>query len=209
MSTAPQAPKSSPITLTVLSLLHFKPLHPYGMQRLLKQWGKDQVVNVGQRTSLYRAIDRLLGAGLIAVRETERDQQYPERTVYEITDAGREATRSWLLEMLREPKSEFPEFPVALANLMLLTPGEIEQALTARLTAVRAGQAAQQRSLAETAAFGVPRVAMLENEYAVALATAEADWLESVIADLRAGTLTWSAEELIAVAQASDAQAPQ
>ncbi|MFI2608508.1 PadR family transcriptional regulator [Kitasatospora sp. NPDC018619] len=209
MSTAAKAPKSSPITLTVLSLLHFEPLHPYGMQRLLRQWGKDQVVNVGQRTSLYRAIDRLLGAGLIAVRETGRDQQYPERTVYEITDAGREATRTWLLEMLREPRAEFPEFPVALSNLMLLAPGEIEQALAARLAAVRAGRAAHERSLAETAAVGVPRVAMLESEYAVALAAAEADWLEGVIADLRSGALTWSAEELIAAARAGEARAPR
>ncbi|MFJ5925631.1 PadR family transcriptional regulator [Kitasatospora sp. NPDC092948] len=203
------APKSTPVQLTVLSLLHFKPLHPYGMQRLLKEWGKDQVVNVGQRTSLYRAIDRLLGAGLIAVRETGRDQQYPERTVYEITDAGRAATRTWLLDMLREPRLEFPEFPVALANLMLLAPDEIEQALTARLAAVRAGQAAQERSLAETAAFGVPRVAMLENEYARALAAAEGDWLESVLADLRSGRLTWSAEELIAFARADEDRTPQ
>jgi DNA-binding PadR family transcriptional regulator len=203
------APKSSPIQLTVLSLLHFKPLHPYGMQRLLKEWGKDQVVNVGQRTSLYRAIDRLLGAGLIAVRETGRDQQYPERTVYEITDAGREVTRTWLLEMLCEPRSEFPEFPVALSNLMLLAPDEIAQALSARLDAVRATRAAQQRSLEETAGFGVPRVAMLENEYAVAVATAEAAWLESVLADLRSGVLAWDAAELLAFAQASDAQASQ
>jgi hypothetical protein len=29
--------------------------HPYGMQRLIRQWGKDLVVNVSQRTSLYRA----------------------------------------------------------------------------------------------------------------------------------------------------------
>ncbi|KDN81598.1 PadR family transcriptional regulator [Kitasatospora cheerisanensis] len=202
------APKSSPVQLTVLSLLHFKPLHPYGMQRLLKEWGKDQVVNVGQRTSLYRAIDRLLGAGLIAVRETGRDQQYPERTVYEVTDAGRATTRTWLLEMLREPKAEFPEFPVALANLMLLAPDEIERALTARLAAVRAGQAAQERALADTAALGVPRVAMLETEYTRALAAAEGDWLETVLADLRSGRLTWSGEELIAAARASEGQAP-
>jgi DNA-binding PadR family transcriptional regulator len=203
------APKSSPIQLTVLSLLHFKPLHPYGMQRLLKEWGKDQVVNVGQRTSLYRAIDRLLGAGLIAVRETERDQQYPERTVYEITDAGREVTRTWLLEMLREPRLEFPEFPVALSNLMLLAPDEIAGALTARLESVRAVRDAQRRSLEETAGFGVPRVALLETEYTAALAAAEAAWLESVLADLRSGVLAWNAAELIAFAQASDAQAPQ
>ncbi|MFE9428198.1 PadR family transcriptional regulator [Kitasatospora sp. NPDC006697] len=202
------AVKSTPLGLTVLSLLHFKPLHPYGMQRLLKQWGKEQVVNVGQRTGLYRAIERLLGAGLIAVRETERDQQYPERTVYELTDAGRGTTRTWLLEMLRAPKQEFPEFPVALSNLMLLAPVEIEQALAARLEAMRAAVGALERGMAETARFGVPRVALLETEYSLAVARAEAGWLESVIADLRSGELVWSAEELLAAAAASEAQAP-
>ena len=34
--------------------LEVGPLHPYGMQRLIKLWGKDQVVNVGQRANLYR-----------------------------------------------------------------------------------------------------------------------------------------------------------
>ncbi|GAA1989044.1 PadR family transcriptional regulator [Kitasatospora viridis] len=195
--------------LTVLSLLHFKPLHPYGMQRLLKQWGKEQVVNVGQRTGLYRAIERLLAAELIAVRETERDQQYPERTVYELTDAGRETTRTWLLQMLRTPKQEFPEFPVALSNLMLLAPAEIEEALGARLASVEGTVAALEGGIAETAKFGVPRVALLETEYSLAVARAEAAWLASVIADLRSGALAWNAEELLAVAAASEAQGPQ
>ena len=72
----------------MLGLLEVGPLHPYGIQRLIKLWGKDQVVNVGQRANLYRVINRLHEAGLIAVRQTERDQQFPERTVYELTDAG-------------------------------------------------------------------------------------------------------------------------
>ena len=72
------------------------------------------MVNVGQRTSLYRTIERLEESGLVAVLATGRDQQYPERTVYEITDAGRAVTREWLAEMLAVPKSEFPEFPAAL-----------------------------------------------------------------------------------------------
>src|SRR6266536_2012302 len=63
MPAAPaSAPRSSPLALTVLALLHYQPLHPYGIQRLIKQWGKDQVVNVEQRTSLYRTIERLLAA---------------------------------------------------------------------------------------------------------------------------------------------------
>jgi len=51
------------LALTVLALLQYKPLHPYGIQRLIKQWGKDQVVNVSQRASLYRVIERLEEAG--------------------------------------------------------------------------------------------------------------------------------------------------
>src|SRR5215472_9455809 len=110
--------RNSPLALTVLGMLHTRPLHPYGIQRLIKQWGKDQVVNVSQRASLYRTMDRLQAAG------TERDQQYPERTVYKITDAGRAATREWLEEMLAVPKQEFPEFPAALSHMVMLTPGE-------------------------------------------------------------------------------------
>ncbi|MGH3305052.1 MAG: PadR family transcriptional regulator, partial [Streptosporangiaceae bacterium] len=112
--------RSSPLALAVLSLLHAAPLHPYAMQRLLKEWGKDAVVNVGQRANLYKTIRRLLDAGLIAVLQTERDQQYPERTVYELTDAGSRATLDWLTEMLARPRNEFPRFPAALSFIMLL-----------------------------------------------------------------------------------------
>src|ERR1700683_5365441 len=95
--------RSSPLALAVLSLLEAGPLHPYGIQRLIKQWGKDRVVNVGNRANLYKTINRLHEAGLIAVRQTERDQQYPERTVYELTEDGRQKAREWLTDMLSTP----------------------------------------------------------------------------------------------------------
>ena len=37
----------------------------------MKLWGKDQVVNLAQRASLYKTIDRLHAAGLIAIRQTD------------------------------------------------------------------------------------------------------------------------------------------
>ncbi|MFE0460711.1 PadR family transcriptional regulator [Kitasatospora sp. NPDC058965] len=200
------APRSSPLALTVLSLLHFKPLHPYGVQRLIKQWGKDQVVNVGQRTGLYRTIDRLLAAGLIAVRETERDQQYPERTVYEITEAGRQTARSWMLEALREPKQEFPEFPATLSNLLLLEREEIIGALTTRLTAVEGTLAALDAALAASRQYGLPRIAGLEDEYLRAVTAAEVGWLTGVLDELRSGALAWDAEQLCAFALAAEQQ---
>ena len=197
----PTAPRSSPLALTVLALLHYQPLHPYGIQRLIKQWGKDQVVNVEQRTSLYRTIERLLAAGLIAVRETERDPRYPERTVYEITGSGRQTARRWLEEMLAEPRQEYPEFPAALSHVLMLEPAELADVLDQRAQRLSSALAAFKANAAAEAEQGLPRIATLEAEYQRAVLEAEASWVQSVIADLRSGKLAWSREELLAFAE--------
>ncbi|MET8101575.1 PadR family transcriptional regulator [Streptomyces sp. NPDC005236] len=196
----PSAPRSSPLALTVLALLHYKPLHPYGIQRLVKDWGKEQVVNVRQRASLYRTIERLNGEGLIAVRETGRDQQYPERTVYEVTDAGRETARAWLEEMLAEPKQEFPEFPAALSNLLLLTSQDMGDVLEQRAGALAKKLDGLESALAAEADQGLPRITRLETEYLRAVTAAELEWVRTVVEDLRAGRLSWSKEQLDALA---------
>ncbi|MBY8882876.1 PadR family transcriptional regulator [Actinacidiphila acidipaludis] len=194
--------RSSPLALTVLSLLHMRPLHPYGIQRLIKQWGKDQVVNVSQRASLYRTIDRLLDAGLIAVRETEKDPQYPERTVYEVTEEGRQAHRKWLREMLTVPRADYPEFPAALSFVLMLTPEETGEVLAERAEQVRAALTALDAAAGQAAAVALPRVTMLEDEYRRAVLAAELGWLDSVVADLRAGRLSWDFDTLAALAAA-------
>ncbi|MEV4354139.1 PadR family transcriptional regulator [Nonomuraea sp. NPDC004186] len=190
--------RGSPLALTVLALLRHQPLHPYGIQRMLKQWGKDLVVNVGQRAGLYRTIDRLLEAGLISVRETERDQQYPERTVYELTAEGETALLKWLDEMLATPRQEFPQFPAALANALMLAPEDLAAALERRERAVAETLAGLEASLADDA--DLPRITMLEIEYLREVTAAETRWLRAVIDDLRAGRLTWSRESLEEVA---------
>jgi DNA-binding PadR family transcriptional regulator len=200
--------RASPLGVTVLALLHFQPLHPYGIQRLIKQWGKDQVVNVGQRASLYRTIERLLAAELIAVRETGRDQQYPERTVYELTDAGRETMRVWLHEMLAEPKQEFPQFPAALSFVLMLAPREALEVLEQRATVLIASLAELEKNLTEQLeVHSLPRVTMLEDEYLRAMTAAELDWIRAVSDDLRSGRLSWTLEELIGFARTTGQQA--
>ncbi|HEU5427140.1 MAG TPA: PadR family transcriptional regulator [Actinocrinis sp.] len=200
--------RASPLGVTVLALLHFQPLHPYGIQRLIKQWGKDQVVNVGQRASLYRTIERLLAAKLIAVRETGRDQQYPERTVYELTDAGRATMRVWLREMLAEPRQEFPQFPAALSFVLMLAPREALEVLEQRAAALTASLAELEKSLTEQLeVYRLPRVTMLEDEYLRAMTAAELGWIRAVSDDLRSGRLSWTLDELIGVARTTGQQA--
>src|ERR1700729_3755064 len=173
----PNQPPPSPLGLAVLCLLYGGPLHPYRMQRLLKEWGKDQVINVGQRSSLYKTIGRLNESGLIAVRQTERAQQYPERTVYELTPEGRGFALKWLADMLATPRNEFPTFPAALSFAMLLGPDGLLSALRERSESLRATVGELQAALTEYAS-GVPRVALLESEYQLAVTEAELRWAQ-------------------------------
>jgi DNA-binding PadR family transcriptional regulator len=193
--------RPSPLALAVLSLLHAAPLHPYAMQRLLKEWGKDDVVNVGQRANLYKTIRRLLEAGLIAVRHTERDQQYPERTVYELTDAGSRATLDWMTDMLALPRNEFPQFPAALSFVMLMPPSDAATVLAQRAEALRVLAAAMDATLQTIASL--PRAVAIDDEYRRAMLAAELAWLDAVVSDLRSGALTWSKEQLEPYAAAS------
>jgi DNA-binding PadR family transcriptional regulator len=187
------------LALAVLSVLMPGPLHPYGIQRLLKHWGKDEVINVGQRANLYKTIKRLDEAGLIAVRQTERDQQYPERTVYELTEEGRRVAPQWLAAMLSTVRNEFPQFPAALSFAMMLPPDQVGAALEQRAAALRENLARIEKNLADYA-DALPRVTLVEDEYVRAVTGAELAWVEGVLDDLRSGAFTWSQEELTSMA---------
>ena len=190
------APRPSPLAMTVLFMLMGEPLHPYEMQRRMKLWGKDMVVNVTQRASLYKTIDRLVQADLIRVLHTERGQRFPDRTVYELTDEGMRTAREWLVEMLTVPRNEYPRFPAALSFIFALTPEQAADVLAQREVALF-----EQLKVLQKAAVGndgpmPPRVTLLETEYLVAMTQMELSWVGSIIGDLRVGALTWSEEEL-------------
>jgi DNA-binding PadR family transcriptional regulator len=196
-------PRPSPLGLTVLFMLSGGPLHPYEMQRRMKHWGKDQVVNVGQRANLYKTIDRLHQAGLIAVHKTERDQRFPERTVYSLTDAGLRVGREWLTDMLATPRNEFPRFPAALSFIFGLTPQEVTSVLERRVRLLREHLTMLEGALAwSQSGLRPPRVTLLETEYLRAVTAAELSWVSGVIDDLKTGDLAWSQADLAEAAKA-------
>jgi DNA-binding PadR family transcriptional regulator len=193
--------RASPLALTVLFMLLGGPLHPYEMQRRMKLWGKDQVVNLAQRANLYKTIERLRDAGLIAVLHTERDQRFPERTVYQLTDEGLLTGRHWLVEMLGVPHNEYPRFPAALSFVFALAPDEAAGVLEHRAFLLREQLERLDADLRDDGHPRPPRVTLLETEYLRAVTAAELGWLDAVISDLRSGALQWSGEELRALAE--------
>ncbi|MGW0522099.1 PadR family transcriptional regulator [Crossiella sp. NPDC003009] len=172
-------------------MLAEEPMHAYRIQEVIRERGKDRVVNIRQRASIYQAIDRLLRLGLIAVHSTGRVAGWPERTVYELAPAGRETARTWVKEMLSSTGNELPEFPVGLSFVMALAPEEALEQLQLRVDAIAADLADIE---AARPAAEVPRLFLLEEEYRQVIRKAELDWLRSVLTDLRTGRLAWTEE---------------
>ena len=189
------SPRRSPLALVVLAMLYEAPMHPYRMQQLIRERGKDEVVNVRQRASIYQTIERLLRDGLISVRETERDENWPERTVYQLTPAGRLLLTDWMRDMLATPARDFPEFPAALAFLPLLESDDVAAQLETRAASLERELARIETAMAATAGF-LPRVFVIEDEYRTALLRTELSFVRSLAAELRDGRLGWSEEWL-------------
>lgn len=194
------AHRPSPIALAVLALLYDEPMHPYRMQKLIRERQKDEVVNVRQRASLYQVIRRLVRDGLIRVRGVDGEGNLPERTIYELTETGRKTAIQWMRQMLATPVNEYPLFPAALAHLPLLSPEDATKQLKSRLQALRRERRRLHKQIEQEQAL--PRLFLLETEYLVAMHDAEIAWLERLIVALERGEITWSQERLAALAKA-------
>ncbi|HSC03007.1 MAG TPA: PadR family transcriptional regulator [Solirubrobacteraceae bacterium] len=194
-------PQASPLGLIVLWQLWSEPMHVYRLQKLLEAEGKNRIVNVRSRASLYQAIERLERLGLVEVSATVRQEGYPDRVVYAITEAGRLVAREWLRGMLSETGGQYPEFIVALSILFALPVEEAREQLELRAERL-AAQLAETERVLESAPPGLPRLFLLEEEYRKTLLEAEIGWLRGVTADLTDGRLTWSEEWLREIAEA-------
>src|SRR5205814_7427200 len=89
----------TPLALAVMNLLMERPMHPYEMKSTMKERGHDQVIRL-KGGSIYDTVERLEAGGFIKSQETSREGRRPERTVYSITEAGRDGRRDWMAERL-------------------------------------------------------------------------------------------------------------
>lgn len=181
----------SPLALALLALLSEAPMHPYRMQQLIRERGKDQVINVQRRASLYQTMGQLERSGLIRVQQTVHELRRPDRTIYELTEKGRQICRSWLREALSTPAQEFPDFPAAISFMPVLTTEDALHQLEKREAALAENLARLHADFQQVGSV-VDRLFLLEGEYVLVTREAELQWVRSLIDDLRSGQLTWS-----------------
>jgi DNA-binding PadR family transcriptional regulator len=180
------------LALALLALLTpGTPMHPYEMANLLRRTGKEQDMKI-KWGSLYTVVQNLEKHGFIKAVSSDRTGRRPERTVYAITDAGRAELRDWLRELVGTPEPELSRFEAALSVLGVLPPDEATSLLTERLRALDDDIAARQAQLAES--DQVPRLFLIEAEYALAMRQSEAAWVRSLLRELTEETLPSLAE---------------
>jgi DNA-binding PadR family transcriptional regulator len=170
----------------VLALLFERPMHPYEMGVILKQRHKEDSIKL-RYGSLYTVIEMLLARAFIVARATSRDGRRPERTVYEITPAGRDELHGWMRDLIGEPVKEYPQFEAALCLLPVLPPDEALALLRQRLTRIEAKAAKLKSHLEEFAGQDFPPLFLVENEYRLALVDAERRFVADLIKRIENG----------------------
>src|SRR5487761_1355501 len=123
---------SNLLALTLLAQLGERPMYPYEMASVLRQRGKDEAIKINWG-SLYTVVQNLEKYGLIEAVEVAREGRQPERTTYQITDAGRAELKDWLRELLSVPEREYTRFEAALGESAVLPPDELIDLLQQRL----------------------------------------------------------------------------
>ncbi|WP_125613452.1 PadR family transcriptional regulator [Specibacter cremeus] len=179
---------SNPLALAVLASLWERPMYPYQITSTLRERRKEDSIRLNYG-SLYAVIKQLEKRGLIAHNRVEREGNRPERIVYEITDAGRVESVSWLSELLSTPAKEYPQFEAGLSLLPMLPPAEALRLLTARVAALDEELALM---VAERKAQGLetfPELFMIESDYYRAMLTAERAYVADLAARIAAGTV--------------------
>nr|WP_027946046.1 PadR family transcriptional regulator [Amycolatopsis taiwanensis] len=174
------------LALAVLATVYGRPMHRYEMASVMRARGKDQDMNI-KWGSLYTVVQNMEKHGLLEATEKTRQGARPERTIYRITEAGKQELVDWTRELVSTVHPEHPRFAAGLSVLVALPPDEVTVLLRTRLSDLQESIDARRARLAEESQE-VPRLFLVENEYELAMLQAEAAWVKSLLDELTSGS---------------------
>lgn len=111
------APTLSLTEYAVLAVLAERPAHGFAIARNFDSGGDLGKVMTVRRSLVYRALDRLVTAGLARPAKSEPGDSGPQRVVLEITPAGRRRIDRWRQQPVAHVREMRIEFQLKLALL--------------------------------------------------------------------------------------------
>lgn len=178
---------SNPLALAVLSCLHERPMHPYEISTTLRSRGKEQSIRLNYG-SLYSVVESLQRHGLVSPLETTREGRRPERTVYEITDAGVHELEDWLSELLSTPARDHSSLEAGLSLMPGLPPDDVATLLETRCDRLRIEVRSLDATLDVTTEMGLPDLFVVEVAYRRRMLTAELGFVADLAGRIRDGS---------------------
>jgi len=171
--------------LVILGLLRDRAMHGYEIKHIIEDHMGDWTsIAFG---SIYFALKKLTDEGLLEVKATERTGNRPSRTVYHITDAGREEFTRLLHELWATPERQFFAIDLGLFFMDALSANEVQEYLKGRVEALRQTleylDAHRDEQLANP---HVPKRARWIFDHSRAHLSAEMAWTEGLLAETSA-----------------------
>lgn len=179
-----------PLALSILELLDERPMHPYELASTMRDRHHDEFIRLNFG-SLYHTVDMLERNGWIEPGEREKEGRRPERTIYRLTESGRELLVRVVSNILAQPRREYPQFAAGLMFMHHLDAAHAASQLEQRAGALSAVSEKLQRIMGELRAEGVTRLALIELEHKIALLEAERAWVQQIDKEIVAGELEW------------------
>ena len=112
--------ETSELSLTeyaVLGVLAERPAHGFAISKALAPSGPVGRVLTVRRPLTYRALDRLVEAGLAAAVHSEPGNAGPERIIHRITPTGKRRLKRWLTEPVQHIRDMRIEFQLKVTLL--------------------------------------------------------------------------------------------
>ncbi len=183
----------TPLAMAVLELLQEREMHPYEMTQLMRERRVDYRVKL-RPGSLYHTVERLEGQGFIEVVDTQRQGRRPERTVYGLTELGKDTFVEQAREMIANPAQEYPQYTVALSAANELEQADALEQLKARAVNLRALIAADEVVIDHVRELRLPAMYWIDYAYLHHQRRSELDFTAKLIEDLESGRITWPDE---------------
>ena len=166
--------------LVILGLLRDQPLHGYEIKQIIEEHMGDWTsIAFG---SIYFALEKLSGEGLIKMTAKEKKGNRPSRSVYKITEAGRSEFLRLLKEVWSEPERQYFALDFGLAFMNALPMDEIKGYLSKQVSQLEANlQYLDSHQHDQMSQANIPKSAVMIFEHSRAHLAAELSWMKDVL----------------------------
>jgi len=168
------------VRLVILGLLRQRPLYGYEIKGIIEEHMSDWTsIAFG---SIYFALDKLAEEGFVEKAEVEQSGKRPSRSVYQITDAGRDEFLRLLRAGWQQFEREFFQLDVCLFFLDSLPLHEVIKYLKTRRDALRAAlEYVQSHREEQLVAPEVPPHAAAIFDHTILHTQAELQWVTNLL----------------------------